>query len=79
MVKKIIEMKNDAMVFSKSAKFLFNQNQVVVVNRFEGGWMRIPKECYRYLLEGIERELSKRDFLEAFMDEDDKVYINKLI
>lgn len=72
-------MKNDAMVFSKSAKFLFNKDQVVVVNRFEGGWMRISKECYGYLLEGIERELSKWDFLEAFMDEEDKVYINKLI
>lgn len=72
-------MKNDAMCFSKSAKFLFNRNQVVAVNRYDGRWMRFSKECYEYLLKGMKEELSKQEFLEAFLDEDDKVYINKLI
>ena len=39
-------MKKDAMCFSKSAKFLFNGNQVVAVNRYDGGWIRFSKECY---------------------------------
>lgn len=72
-------MKNDAICFSKSAKFLFNRNQVVAVNRYDGGWMRFSKECYEYLLKGIQEKMSKQEFLEAFLDEDDKVYINKLI
>lgn len=72
-------MKNDVMCFSKNAKFLFNRNQVVAVNRYNGGWMRISKECYEYLLKGMDAELSKQDFLEAFMDEDDKAYIKKMI
>lgn len=72
-------MKNDAMCFSKSAKFLFNRNHVVAVNRYDGRWMRFSKECYKYLLKGMKEELSKQDFLEAILDEDDKVYIDKLI
>ena len=72
-------MKKDAMCFSKSAKFLFNGNQVVAVNRYDGGWIRFSKECYEYLLRGMEAGLPKEDFLEAFMDEDDKAYIKKLV
>ena len=65
-------MKNDAMCFSKSAKFLFNRNQVVAVNRYDGRWMRFSKECYEYLVKGMKEKLSKQDFLEVFMDVDDK-------
>lgn len=72
-------MKNDAMCFSKSAKFLFNRNQVIAINRYDGRWMRFSKECYEYLLKGMKEKLSKQDFLEVFMDVDDKAYINKLI
>lgn len=72
-------MKKDAMCFSKSAKFLFNGNQVVAVNRYDGGWIRFSKECYEYLLKGMEAALPKEDFLEVFMDEDDKAYVKKLV
>ncbi|SCX02057.1 radical SAM additional 4Fe4S-binding SPASM domain-containing protein [Lachnospiraceae bacterium YSD2013] len=72
-------MGKDTLCFSKTAKFLFDEGQVVAVNRFSGKWMRFSRECYEYLLKGIDAGLSADGFLECFMDENDKAYIQKLI
>ena len=67
------------LLFSRNAKFLRKNGQVVAMNRLCGNWIRFSEECYEYLQQAIELGLSKEEFLNCIEEDDDKSYMNKLI
>lgn len=46
---------SNRLFFSSSTKFLFNGDQAIVLNRLNGQWMKIPKQCYDILMMCIEK------------------------
>ena len=47
-------MSKDLLVkFRENARFMFNEDEVIICNRLSGLWLKISKECYDILLEKI--------------------------
>lgn len=64
--------------FCKNCKIMFNGNKVVIGNTLDGRWIRISKECYEILVEGMDKELEIQEVIENFEEEEDRTYIQSL-
>ena len=40
----------DAVVISDNAKYLFHNDQAIILNRTNRQWIKISKECYEVLM-----------------------------
>ena len=40
-------------------RYIENENKVIMVNRNNGQWLRISKECFGILNSAVEKQLSK--------------------
>lgn len=70
---------SNRLFFSSSTKFLFNGDQAIVLNRLNGQWMKIPKQCYDILMMCIEKKYSLADLLFSLADDEDRRYMQKLV
>lgn len=60
-----------AICFSNTTKFLFNKDEAIVLNRLNGQWIKIPKQCYD-ILELCDKEaLSLTVLNDRLADDDD--------
>ncbi|QUL56256.1 radical SAM protein [Paenibacillus tritici] len=67
------------MNLSENCKILFNTNRVVILNRENGAWMRISKECYDILEESIRNNESQEELLMRLYDDEDRTYFKKIL
>lgn len=65
--------------FTENYKWLENNNKIVLINRKNGCWMRISKECFDILNDAVESGLTYCDLENYFESEEDKEYINTLL
>ena len=47
----------DRYVFCKNVKVLFNEKKVIIGNALTGHWIKISKECYDIIQEGIQKKM----------------------
>ncbi len=71
--------KNDIIEFSKNIKFLFNKDQVIILNRLNGQWIKISNEVFEILKSSESEKLSMLSLLDLLADDEDRVYITQLI
>lgn len=65
--------------FSNTARFLFNGDNVIVLNRLNGQWIKIPKQCYE-ILDMCDKEALSLPYLnDRLVDDEDRVYMKQLI
>ena len=73
-------MSKDLLVkFRENARFMFNEDEVIICNRLSGLWLKISKECYDILKLGESNNLTVEELLSALADDDDRKYIKDLI
>lgn len=73
-------MSKDLLVkFRENARFMFNEDEVIICNRLSGLWLKISKECYDILKLGESNNLTVEELLSALVDDDDRKYIKDLI
>lgn len=65
--------------FSNMARFLFNEDKVIVLNRLNGQWIKISKQCYDILKSCEEEKISTLDLCEQLEDADDCKYMMDMI
>ena len=66
------------LILSPLMKVMFNDNKVVVGNSENGGWMKIPADCYQILKMAEEREMSLEELMEN-IHEDDRIYFETIL
>lgn len=60
-------------------KVLFNKDEAIVLNRLNGQWIKIPKQCYD-ILELCDKEaLSLTELNDRLADDDDRTYMKQLV
>lgn len=65
--------------FSNTARFLFNGENAIVLNRLNGQWIKIPKQCYE-ILEMCDKEaLTLSDLNNRLADDEDRAYMKQMI
>lgn len=65
--------------YTENYKWLENNNKIVLINRKNGSWMRISRECFDILNDAVESGLTYCDLENYFESEEDKEYINTLL
>lgn len=68
----------DRYVFCKNVKVLFNEKKVIIGNALTGHWIKISKECYDIIQEGIQKKMCVEDVIKSFEDNNDKKYLQNL-
>ncbi|MDU1003445.1 radical SAM protein [Clostridium butyricum] len=71
--------KNLLIKFSGNARFMFNEEEVIICNRLNGLWIKISKECYEILKVGENSKFTVEKLLFALEDDADRKYIEELI
>ncbi len=69
----------DRLYFSSATKFLFNKDKVIVLNRLNGQWIKIPKQCYDLLMMCIREKYSLSQLLKMLADDEDRSYMKQLV
>lgn len=68
-----------AICFSNTTKFLFNNEEVIILNRLNGQWIKISKECYDILVMCDKQALSLEELNNRLADDDDRAYMKRLV
>lgn len=63
----------------KMANILQKDNLVIVGNRFNGKWIKIPTECYKAIEYSVEKEIPIYNTIDIFQDIEDKIYYNHIL
>lgn len=71
--------KNKVIRFANTAKFLFNGDNTIVINRLNGQWIKIPRQCYEILLHCSDKRLTDSDLDNILVDDEDRLYMAKLL
>ncbi len=71
--------KNKVIHFANTAKFLFNGDNTIVINRLNGQWIKIPRQCYEILLHCSDKGLNYSDLDDILADDEDRSYMAKLL
>ncbi|WP_024833338.1 radical SAM protein [Ruminiclostridium josui] len=64
--------------FTEDSRIITNNDRVLIVNRDNGSWLKISKQCYDVLTLGIQHNLTINELLESLADDEDRDYFNKL-
>lgn len=65
--------------FSNMTKFLFNNDEVIALNRLNGQWIKMPKQCYEILKDCESQSLSFDELNNLLADEEDRAYMKQLV
>ena len=60
-------------------RYIENENKVIMVNRNNGQWLRISKECFGILNSAVEKQLSIQELLDCLADDEDRKYFRELL
>lgn len=71
--------KGQTLVIARHAYFEVKDKEVVCLSEKYGYWVKISKECYNMVQNAVKEGLSIDEFVALFVDEEDRVYISKLI
>lgn len=66
------------LILSPLMMVMFNDNKVVIGNSENGGWMKIPADCYQILKKAEEREMSSEELIEN-IHKDDRKYFETIL
>ncbi|MDR1773934.1 MAG: radical SAM protein [Clostridioides sp.] len=56
-----------------------NGNEVILGNKINGRWMKIPIECYKAIEYAVDNNIALNDVTECFLDLSDKKYFEKIV
>ena len=70
---------NEKLFVSKDTVFVCYKNKVVAFNNAYGKWIKFSYECYDYLKKAVSLGMDKQQFINCFNDENDRIYIKKLL
>ncbi len=62
---------------SSNAKFIFNNDDVIIINRTNRKWLKFPKQCYDIIM-GYNQKHTYKKLLDDLCDDDDREYMSKL-
>lgn len=68
----------NTIVLSNNMKCLFNQDDVIIFNRTNRQWLKIPKECYDILLL-CNNKYTVEELMEKLADDEDRNYMKKVL
>ena len=68
----------DAVVISDNAKYLFHNDQAIILNRTNRQWIKISKECYEVLMQ-CNGKYTIKELLHMLIDNEDREYVKKVL
>lgn len=71
--------KNTIISFPDITRLMFKDKYVIIGNRLNGAWMKIPSECYKILEQCNNDKLTVGDLDQMLHDDEDRQYMNTLI
>lgn len=69
----------DVIKFRNTARFMFNLDKVIVLNRLNGQWIMIPKQCYEILQTCHDENLTIDNLNDMAFDNEDREYMANII
>lgn len=69
----------DKFFLKNISNILENKDLVIIGNRFNGKWIKIPKECYEAIKYSIDHKISIFDTVDMFSSDDDKAYYRNIL
>ncbi len=70
--------KNEMLIISDNAKYLFRNDQAIILNRTNRQWVKISRECYDVLRQ-CNGKYTIKEMLEMLADDEDREYINNVL
>lgn len=64
--------------FTEDSRIITNDERVIILSRYNGGWIKISKQCYDILNLGIQHNLNIEQLLESLADNEDRDYFKRL-
>ncbi|CEN21872.1 radical SAM/SPASM domain-containing protein [Paraclostridium sordellii] len=64
---------------NKMANILKHDGLVIIGNKFNGKWIKVPEECYEAINYSIDHKIPIYDTVDMFLDDDDKHYYKKIL
>ncbi|MCC0640930.1 MULTISPECIES: radical SAM/SPASM domain-containing protein [unclassified Clostridioides] len=58
---------------------IINNNQVILSNKVNGRWIKIPIECYEVIKYSVDNELQLDNLYDVFQENEDKKYYERVI
>lgn len=58
---------------------IINNNQVILSNKVNGRWIKIPIECYEVIKYSVDNELQLDNLYDVFQENEDKKYYQRVI
>lgn len=74
-----MSMKKIKISFSEDFEYLENNSKIALINKKNGSWMRISRECFDILNDAVESGLTYSELENHFEEEEDKKYISLLL
>lgn len=68
----------DAVVISDNAKYLFHNDQAIILNRTNRQWIKISKECYEVLMQ-CNGKYTIKELLHMLIDNEDREYVKRYL
>lgn len=72
-------MLDEKLRLSSGCRFMKKNNQVIIVNTYNGQWFRLTEECYNILNLSLEKGLTGEQLISCLEEPEDKVYFNRLL
>nr|WP_297932700.1 radical SAM protein [uncultured Blautia sp.] len=69
---------NEMLIISDNAKYLFRNDQVIILNRTNRQWVKVSRECYDVLMQ-CNGKYTIKELLEMLADDEDREYINNVL
>lgn len=69
----------EAIKFSPNTKFMVDKDYAIVINRIEGLWVKIPKDCEEMLRQCDKLGYSISYLMNSLVDDEDRTYMSKII
>lgn len=73
-----MEKNNEIMHISDNAKYLFHNDQTIILNRTNRQWLKVSKECYDILIK-CNGKYSIQEIMEMLADDEDRDYLKSVL
>lgn len=73
-----MEKNNEIMQISDNAKYLFHNDQTIILNRTNRQWLKVSKECYDILIK-CSGKYSVQEIMAMLADDEDRDYLKSVL
>ena len=73
-----VEKNNEIMQISDNAKYLFHNDQTIILNRTNRQWLKVSKECYDILIK-CSGKYSVQEIMAMLADDEDRDYLKSVL